>query len=263
MIWKTSRSLTYTLEQPEDLARIMSLPNTRSVRLFAGLKEGAGRTHLLIACPGGSTAADLKAQAATMVPGIASLVDACRVAVGEKFVADDAPLPSDGEIALIPPVSGGQDVDRGLIDIDDRSGTDRSRSACLTTHPLDATQVAREVAMDTAGATTTFVGNVRSQSRGLFITHLDYEAYRPMALRVMQNIVDGIETEIEGARVSIHHRLGRLVVGEAAVIIAASAPHRAEAFDACRRAIEALKRDVPIWKKEFDAQGGSWIGQGP
>ncbi len=265
MIWKTSRSLTYTLEQPEDLARIMSLSNIRNVRLFAGLKEAAGRTHVPISCPEGATAADLKAEAAAMVPGITSLVDACRVAVGEKFVADGALLPADGEIALIPPVSGGQDVNRGSVDTNDRASTDtdRSRSACLTTRPLDATEVGGEVAMDTAGATTTFVGNVRSQSRGLLITHLDYEAYRPMALRVMQEIVDGIEAEIDGARVAIHHRLGRLVVGEAAVIIAASAPHRAEAFDACRRAIEALKRDVPIWKKEFDAQGGSWIGQGP
>ena len=263
MIWKTSRSLTYTLEQPEDLARIMSPRTSRNIRLFAGLKEAAGRSHMPLECPEGATPADLKGLVAAAYPEIASLADACRVAVGGKFVADDAPLPAEGEIALIPPVSGGQDVDRAPLDTDDDTASDRSRSACLTTLALDSTQVAREVAMDTAGATTTFVGNVRSHSRGLIITHLDYEAYRPMALRVMQEIVDDIESDVEGARVAIHHRLGRLVVGEAAVVIAASAPHRAEAFDACRRAIEALKRDVPIWKKEFDAQGGSWIGQGP
>jgi len=230
----------------------MSLSATRKIRLFAGLKEEAGGSYLSMDCPRGTTAADLKQLIAAAHPHLAPRVGFCRVAVGEKFVAEDVELPLDGEVALIPPVSGGQDAE-----------ATRSRSAALSMEPLDAAKVACEVAVDTAGATTTFVGNVRRLSRGLIITHLEYEAYRPMALRAMQEIVDRIESAVEGSRVAIHHRLGHLAVGEAAVVIAASAPHRAEAFEACRRAIEALKRDVPIWKKEFDSQGGSWIGQGP
>ena len=114
-----------------------------------------------------------------------------------------------------------------------------------------------------AGGIATFIGNVRGTSRGKTIVHLDYEAYDGMAVRAMTDIADRIAAEIEGARVAIHHRLGRLVVGETAVVIAASAPHRAEAFAACRAAIEALKTDVPIWKREVSDDGSEWIGQGP
>jgi molybdopterin synthase catalytic subunit len=104
---------------------------------------------------------------------------------------------------------------------------------------------------------------VRRHSRGKTIEHLEYEAYAPMAVRVMDEIRARIETELPGTRVAIHHRIGRLAVGEPAVVIAASAPHRAEAFAACREAIEALKRDVPIWKREVADDGAVWIGQGP
>src|SRR5690606_31877317 len=114
-----------------------------------------------------------------------------------------------------------------------------------------------------AGGIATFTGNVRRHSRGTTVEHLEYEAYEPMALRVLEQICARIEREIEGSRVAIHHRIGHLVVGETAVVIAASAPHRAEAFAACREAIEALKRDVPIWKREVADDGAVWIGQGP
>ncbi|MGB1699995.1 MAG: molybdenum cofactor biosynthesis protein, partial [Nannocystaceae bacterium] len=221
----------------------MSPPTTRSIRLFAGLKEQAGTPQLTLTCADGTTAADLRRLLVAAHPELAVGIDACRVAVGEKFVDEHERLPSDGQIALIPPVSGGQDADTNPPPADAPS---RSRSACLTTEPLDPAAVAAEVDHEGAGATTSFTGRVRRQSRGVVVTHLEYEAYGPMALRVMQTIVDGIEASVEGARVAIHHRLGHLSVGEAAVVIAASAPHRAEAFDACRQAIEALKRDVPI-----------------
>ena len=114
-----------------------------------------------------------------------------------------------------------------------------------------------------AGGVVTFIGQVRDHSRGHAIDHLEYEAYAPMALKVMRSIADTIEAEVPGARVAIHHRLGRLEIGEVAVIIAAAAAHRAEAFTACRAAIEALKQDVPIWKREVAVDGTSWRVQGP
>jgi molybdopterin synthase catalytic subunit len=109
----------------------------------------------------------------------------------------------------------------------------------------------------------TFTGVVRGQSRGRRIVRLEYEAYRPMAERTLAEIGDAIRRELPGVRLAMVHRVGRLAVGELAVVIAASAPHRAAAFDACRAAIDRLKQSVPIWKKEIADDGAEWIGLGP
>jgi molybdopterin synthase catalytic subunit len=113
------------------------------------------------------------------------------------------------------------------------------------------------------GAVTTFTGIVRDHNLGKQVVRLEYEAYPKLALRTLASIIEGIERDIKGARVAIVHRAGVLHIGEAAVVIAASAPHRAEAFEACRRAIEELKCDVPIWKKEVSPDGEEWIGMRP
>jgi MoaE-MoaD fusion protein len=149
------------------------------------------------------------------------------------------------EIALVPPVSGGHDG-----------------RYVVTERPLVLATVVAAVTHPGAGGIATFIGNVRGESRGKPIDHLDYEAYVPMAEASRAAIAGAIEARIQGSRVAIHHRIGRLAIGESAVIIAASAPHRAEAFEACRDAIEALKRDVPIWKREHATDGTSWFGRG-
>jgi molybdopterin synthase catalytic subunit len=113
------------------------------------------------------------------------------------------------------------------------------------------------------GAVATFTGMVRDHNLGKQVVRLEYEAYADMVRTTFIEIIGRIEAEIEGARVAIAHRVGTLMVGEAAVVIAASAPHRAEAFAACREAIEALKRDAPIWKKEVSPTGEEWLGMGP
>src|SRR6185369_1198633 len=100
-------------------------------------------------------------------------------------------------------------------------------------------------------------------SHGAAIDHLEYEAYGSMAVREMTRLVDEIEAEIPGVRVAVEHRVGRLEIGELAVVIAAAAPHRAEAFTACRAMIDRLKDRVPIWKKEVGDDGAEWIGLGP
>jgi molybdopterin synthase catalytic subunit len=133
----------------------------------------------------------------------------------------------------------------------------------LTTEPLRLDDVIAEVATDATGGVVTFTGTVRSESRGKRIVRLEYSAYEPMAEKKLDEIVRAIEAEIPGARVAVRHRLGTLVVGEAAVVIAAAAAHRAEAFAACREVIERLKKDVPIWKKEIADDGEEWIGLGP
>jgi molybdopterin synthase catalytic subunit len=123
--------------------------------------------------------------------------------------------------------------------------------------------VVRAVTGDAQGGIATFTGVVRKHSRGKTIVRLEYEAYRPMAERKLAEIAAQIESEISGARVAIVHRVGTLAVGEAAVVIAASAPHRQQAFEACRLAIDRLKQSVPIWKKEIADDGEEWVGLGP
>jgi molybdopterin synthase catalytic subunit len=133
----------------------------------------------------------------------------------------------------------------------------------LTTNPLRLDEVVAEVASEATGGVVTFTGIVRRESRGKRILRLEYEAYEPMAEKKLDEIVRAVEAEVPGARVAVRHRLGTLVVGETAVVIAAAAAHRAEAFTACREIIERLKKDVPIWKKEIAEDGEEWVGLGP
>ena len=184
-------------------------------------------------------------------PGVRELLPPCRVAVNQEFVGGDHVVGEGDEVAVIPPVSGGHDGEP----TDDRFA--------LGTAPLSLDRVVAAVARRQAGGLVTFIGQVRDHSRGHTIDHLEYEAYAPMALKVMRKIAGDIEAAVAGATVAIHHRLGHLEIGEAAVIIAAAAPHRAEAFEACRAAIEALKQDVPIWKREVAIDGTTWVVQGP
>ena len=138
-------------------------------------------------------------------------------------------------------------------------------SALIALHdaPLDARAVEALVAGPDRGAVVTFTGTVRDHTGAHRVDHLEYEAYRSMALKVMAQIRDEAAERFPGLRVAIHHRLGTLGVGEAAVVIAVSAAHRADTFAACSFVIERLKQDVPIFKKEVRADGTVWIGLGP
>lgn len=111
-----------------------------------------------------------------------------------------------------------------------------------------------------AGGISVFVGVVRDESDGRVVTRLDYSAYESMAKKEMDRIAEEIEKEIEGARVCAIHRIGTLVVGDAAIVCAASAPHRGEAFKACRLLIDRIKERVPIWKREWGPHGAAWVG---
>jgi molybdopterin synthase catalytic subunit len=113
------------------------------------------------------------------------------------------------------------------------------------------------------GGIVTFIGAVRDHARGHAIRHLEYEAYPEMAVREMEKIADEAARRWPDARVAIGHRSGHLEIGEIAVVVAAAAPHRAEAFAACRFAIDTLKQTVPIWKKEFSVDGEHWVDDRP
>ena len=132
-------------------------------------------------------------------------------------------------------------------------------ATAVTPDPLTVDAVLRVVEGPGSGAVTTFVGLVRDHNQGRKVLFLDYEAYAPLAEKALAIIVGEAETQWTGARMAIHHRTGKLAIGEASVVIAVATPHRADAFAACRYAIERIKQIVPIWKHEHFEGGEVWI----
>ena len=204
------------------------------VRLFAGLRERAGWSSREI-------------EAATVddvwpALGLGDEPEGLLYAVNREYAERGQELREGDEVALIPPVSGG----------DFR----------VTEEPLSLEAVVAEVADERAGGIATFTGTVRRQSRGREVTYLEYEAYAEMAEDVMARLAADLEGRHELCAVAIHHRVGRVEIGEPSVVIAVSAPHRQAALAACKEAIDTLKETVPLWKKEVYEGGEEWIGRG-
>lgn len=130
----------------------------------------------------------------------------------------------------------------------------------LTDEPITVEPLLSHVTRPGAGGIALFVGVVRDEAEGRAVTLLEYEAYRPMAIAEMERIVGELSHEDETVRVAVAHRIGALRVGDTAVICAASAPHRGEAFAACRALIDEIKARVPIWKREHGPEGAYWVG---
>ncbi|MEM7675683.1 MAG: molybdenum cofactor biosynthesis protein MoaE [Myxococcota bacterium] len=215
------------------------------VRLFAICRERAQRDEVEIELSEGTAnVAAVKSAIARQYPALAPLLPAVRVAVNETFGLDDDPVQPTDELALIPPVSGGQDLFE------------------VRTEPLEVAEVEAAVRHGGAGAVVSFTGTVRDNTKGVAVEALEYEAYRSMAQKYLRSIGQEISQKWPHTRVAMLHRVGRLDIGEASVVIAVSSPHRADAFDACRYSIERLKEDVPIWKKEFRTDGSVWVGVG-
>jgi MoaE-MoaD fusion protein len=226
------------------------------VLYFAVFREQIGRDDDAVELAEGARVRDATAALAARHPAIERLRGRFRVAVNQDFTGDDRALADGDELALIPPVAGGADAEAG------RGGADARHVQLLAT-PLSVDRCVAAVAGAGMGGIVTFVGMVRRHSRGTVVDHLEYEAYGAMAVREMTRLCDEIEAEIAGARLAVEHRVGRLAIGDVAVAIAAAAPHRAEAFAACRAMIDRLKERVPIWKKEVGEDGAEWIGLGP
>jgi MoaE-MoaD fusion protein len=205
------------------------------VRLFAGLRERAGWSKREL--EGIERVRDVW-PALSLGDEPAGLL----YAVNREYADRDLELSDGDEVALIPPVSGG--------------------AFRVTEEPLSLDAAVAEVADERAGAIATFTGTVRRQSHGREVTHLEYEAYAEMAEDVMAQLAADLEARHELSRVAIHHRVGRLEIGEASVVIAVSAPHRQDALVACREAIDTLKETVPLWKKEVYEGGEEWLGRG-
>jgi molybdopterin synthase catalytic subunit len=133
------------------------------------------------------------------------------------------------------------------------------RPVAVVTTPIDVQAIVTLVGVDGSGAVVTFAGLVRDNNQGRRVRFLEYEAYEPLAVSALQQIVDEVTTLWPSSRVAAHHRIGRLEIGEASIVIAATSPHRAEAFAACRYTIERVKQIVPIWKREFFEGGDVWL----
>ena len=225
------------------------------VLLFGSLREAAGAKELSVALPERATVVSLRELLVASQPAFEKLAGRLRVAVNREFASDDALLADGDEVAFLPPVSGGSSLQAN-------TGDDLARCT-ISERPLDAAAVAARVAGADAGGLVSFIGAVRDHARGRAIRHLEYEAYPAMALVEMERICDAAAQRWPAARVAIAHRVGHLEIGDLAVVVVAAAAHRAEAFEACRFAIDTLKGTVPIWKKEVATDGEYWVDDHP
>jgi MoaE-MoaD fusion protein len=208
------------------------------VKLFAGLRERAGYGERTLELPDGSAVGDVWSAlglGGDEPPGLL-------YARNREYTPRECKLHDKDEIALIPPVSGG--------------------AFRLSGKPVDLAAVVAEVADDHAGAIATFLGTTRLESRGRTVRHLEYEAFEGMAEQVMADIASELRGRYDLIEIAMHHRTGRVGIGETSVAIAVSAAHRHDALAACREAIDALKQLVPLWKKEVYEGGEEWIGRG-
>lgn len=215
------------------------------VLYFAVFRERLARDHETLELADGARLGDAIGALETRHDAVRALRGRYRIALNQEMVDGDPALADGDELVLVPPVAGG------------------ARHVVVTGEPLSLDRCVAAVGGPDAGGIVTFTGQVRAESHGAAIDHLEYEAYGAMAVRVMTQIAVEIEAEVPGTRLAVEHRTGHLAVGEIAVVIAAAAPHRAEAFTACRAMIDRLKERVPIWKKELGQDGAVWVGLGP
>jgi molybdopterin synthase catalytic subunit len=240
-----------------------------TVRLFASYREAVGASQVQLPLPEDADGAALWTALVDRYPGLRKLPPPAGYAINDEYVAGNRPLRGAAEVALIPPVSGGADGARTGRGAADPSGLTAERTRArdtrgavlieLTGTPISTDAVLRAVADPRAGALVLFLGVVRDNARGHHVDHLVYEAYEALARRELEKIAAAVLERWPVTRLAIVHRIGRLVVGEPSVAVAASAPHRQEAFEAGRYMIDTLKRTVPIWKKEIWEGGAAWV----
>lgn len=220
------------------------------VRLFASYREAVGAPAVELALDDAGGGQAVWAALVAQYPALARLPAPSGYAVNDEYVDGLRPLRENDEVALIPPVSGGGDADE----------SPRPPVIEITDGPIAVDHALSAVADPGAGAVVLFLGVVRDNARGRRVTRLEYEAYEALARREMEKIAATIGSRWPMTRVAIIHRTGHLKVGEASVAVSVSAPHRAEAFEAARFAIDTLKLIVPIWKKEIWESGEAWVG---
>ncbi len=216
------------------------------VLFFGQLKDITGLSQDEAELSEGARVEDLFERYGRRFPKLAEFRASIAASVNQEYAQWRAPLSSGDEVAFLPPVSGGQQtaVEHDVIRI--------------VRDPIRSAEIIAAMKAPEDGAMVTFDGFVRDNFKGRRTLYLEYEAYEPMAYSKMREIGVAIRERFSIDRLAIVHRLGRLEIGETSVFIAVSSAHRAAAFDACRFAIDTLKRNVPIWKKEFFVGGAVW-----
>ena len=211
------------------------------VNFFALYRERAGQSQVSLEFSPGTTVAGLVGEIRHLFPNLAPPTVEIVVAVNAEYAEPYVLLRDGDDVALIPPVSGGED----MIEI--------------TFQPLQPEKVTAKVRKDTNGAVVTFLGTTRLFADGKKVLYLEYEAYEEMALKELEKIRQEIRSEWNIEDIAIAHRLGRVDIGEISLVVALASPHRKEAFHACHEAVDRLKERVPIWKKEYLEDGYHWV----
>ena len=208
--------------------------------------RGGGSASLELELDSGARISDLRRRLAEHHPELEGLWPRLAVAVDGTLAHGDTELRDGCEVALLPPVSGGSSPSATEVP---------AALAEITDAPIDVADVERRVASADCGAVLLFLGTVRDHHQGRSVARLTYDAYRPMAREVLARIVRELEEAGDRLRAAIVHRVGDVPVGQASVVIAIASPHREAAYAASRTALERLKKEAPIWKREHYADG--------
>lgn len=222
-----------------------------TISYFAAARELCGTGEERIELASAITGRELLAQLAARHPRLAPLVHRMRIAINGELADDSSTVRPGDEIAVLPPVAGGS-----------ASGTPaRPAITCaISDQPLSVDQAIAAVAHEGAGGIAVFIGTVRDHADGKPVARLDYEAHVALAEKEMRRVLEEIHAGDPTTRLCAIHRIGELRVTDLAIVVVASAPHRAEAFAACREAIEQIKKRVPVWKKEWNPDGtANWV----
>jgi MoaE-MoaD fusion protein len=191
---------------------------------------------------------------ASRFPRLRGMAASVVLALNQEFSTPSAPLAEGDEVAFLPPVSGGSG--RYIQEIHD---SDSGNFFALTREPIDGGLIAKSLLRGEDGAFVNFEGVARNNTKGRPTRYLEYECYEAMAVKTMAQIGRQIAAGFSIGRIAMVHRLGRIEIGETSVAVVVTAPHRRPAFDAALEGINRLKRTVPVWKKEYFADGEVWV----
>lgn len=217
------------------------------ILLFGVLKDIFPESVKTVEVPEGATVAALLVQLRSLVPHQAQIFNSLAVAVNQQYAAATHVLAEGDEVALLPPVSGGN----------------YESHVALVREAISVEPWVAHLKQGEDGAVVVFDGIVRNNTRGRRTLYLDYEAYEEMAIKQMQMLAREALSRFAVRDMLLVHRLGRLHIGETSVLIAVASAHRGAAFDACRWLIDTLKKTVPIWKKEYFVDGAVWADGEP
>ena len=228
-----------------------------TIRLYAGLQEMLGGRDVALELADGATVAELREQLGREYPVVTPFLPTLVCAVDEEYVPPEHTLREGDDIALIPPVSGGSDEPAMTPPA---SAEEDLGPFEVTRDPLDADALVRAVRRDESGAVVLFHGVARNNSDGRPVRALEYDAYDAMAVAKLREVAQMTRARYPITGMGVLHRIGRLEIGEASLLVAVSSAHRKEAFEAAHYAVDRIKEIVPIWKKEIWEDGdGEWV----